>query len=180
MRKLASIATMFAAVALVVAGCSSVSTDTDWDRTYDFSGTRTYNWIQQTQESMGESISDLEARRIVGSVDQAIAARGFTTASATQATYLLAFHTGSQTQTQYNTYGYGMGGWYYGGMGMTTTTATQYEQGTLIVDVVDRAKNETVWRGTAKATLDSNSDVNIDNLNTATQKMFADFPPAGE
>ena len=63
---------------------------------------------------------------------------------------------------------------------MTTTTATQYEQGTLIVDVVDRARNETVWRGTAQATLDDNSEVNIDLLNTATEKMFADFPPSGD
>lgn len=170
----------FAAAALAMTGCSSVSTNTDWDRSYDFSGPRTYNWIHQTQESMGENINDLDVRRIQGSVDQAIAAQGFTKASATQATYLIAFHTGSQTQTQYNTYGYGMGGWYYGGMGMTTTTATQYEQGTLLVDVVDRAKNETVWRGTAKATIDDNSEVNLDNLNKATQKLFAKFPPTGE
>lgn len=170
----------FVAAALVLTGCSSVSTSTDWDRTYDFSGPRTYNWIEQTQESMGAGVNDLDMRRIRGSVDQAISAQGFTKASATQATYLLAFHTGSQTETQYNTYGYGMGGWYYGGMGMTTTTATQYEQGTLLVDIVDRAKNETVWRGTAKATLDANSEVNLDNLNTATQKLFADFPPTGE
>ena len=175
-----SVATTVVAAVLVLAGCSSVSTNTDWDRAYDFTGPRTYNWIHQTQESMGEGINDLDVRRLHGTVDQVLAARGFTKASATQATYLLAFHTGTQTQTQYNTYGYGMGGWYYGGMGMTTTTATQYEQGTLIIDIVDRAKNETVWRGTAKATIDNNADVNIDNLNKAARKLFADFPPTGE
>jgi len=167
--------------AFVLAGCSGVTTNADYDRQFDFSGKTTYAWFQQDQESTG--VNDMVQRRVQGVVDASLAARGMSRASQDQADFLIAFHTGTQTQTQYNTYGYGMGGWGYGygwggGMNMTTTTATHYEEGTLILDMVDRATMETVWRGSVQGTIESNSEANYDKFSEGIDKMFKDFPPA--
>ena len=176
--------TSLAAVcALGLVGCSGVTTNYDYDRQYDFSGKSTYAWFQQDEESTG--VNDMVQRRVHDVVDQSLAGRGMTKTSQSQADFLVAFHTGVQTQTQYNTYGYGMGGWGYGygwggGMGMTTTTATHYEEGTLILDIVDRSKMETVWRGSVQGTIESSSEANYEKFSNGINKMFQDFPPAPE
>lgn len=167
--------------AFALAGCSGVTTNSDFDHQYDFSGKTTYAWFEQGQESTG--VNDMVERRVQSVVDQSLAGRGMTKTTQDKADFLVAFHTGVQEQTQYNTYGYGMGGWGYGygwggGMNMTTTTATHYEEGTLILDIVDRAKMETVWRGSVKGTIESSSDANYDKFSKGIDKMFQDFPPA--
>ena len=163
-----------------VVGCSGVTTNSDYDRQYDFSGKTTFAWFAQDQESTG--VNDMVSRRVQGVVDASLASRGLTKTSQDQADFLVAFHTGVQDQVQYNTYGYGMGGCGYGygwggGMNMTTTTATHYEEGTLILDMVDRANMETVLRGSVNGTIESSSEANYDKFSAGIDKMFQDFPP---
>ncbi len=53
----------------------------------------------------------------------------------------------------YGRYGYGGYGGYYGGMGTTTTRATTYTDGTLILDAYEPGDKQLVWRGTGTVTL---------------------------
>jgi hypothetical protein len=81
-------------------------------------------------------------------------------------------------------YGYGWGSWYspYYGGGAPHTYVREYEEGTLILDVVDAASNKLVWRGTAQAELSSNSSAEKrqERLNEAVSKILEDFPPKAE
>jgi hypothetical protein len=62
---------------------------------------------------------------------------------------------------------------------MTATTAQTYDQGTLILDIVDAKKKELVWRGSANGILDpgASPDKKASKVNEAVTKTLADFPP---
>ena len=94
------------------------------------------------------------------------------------------FHVTSEDNTVFTTDNYGYGGWgpgwggygrygyggyggYYGGMGTTTTRATTYTDGTLILDAYEPGDKQLVWRGTGTVTLKSKPekvDKQIDNI----------------
>jgi hypothetical protein len=163
---------------LAAAGCSGISTTSDWDESYDFSALSTYAWTDQGVEG---GVSEIMLRRMYVAVDDDLATKGFSKADLNTADVLLAYHTGTQDQQQYDTYGYGSGGWWggYWGGGMTTTTVRTYTEGTLILDVVDREKNELVWRGSASKTIDQmdSPEQRVATIQKAVGDMLKDFPP---
>ena len=167
-----------AAAALGLTACSGISTNTDWDDSFDFGTLSTYAWMDQGLEG---GVSEIMLRRLNMAVDDHLAASGFTKADRTVADFLVAYHVGAQDREQYDTYGYGAGGWWdgYWGGGMTTTTVHTYTEGTLILDFIDRASNELFWRGSASATIDQMDppDKRIERIRKAVDKLMKDFPP---
>ena len=63
---------------------------------------------------------------------------------------------------------------------MTTTTVRTYTEGTLILDVIDREKNELVWRGSASKTIDEmdSPEQRVSTIEAAVEKLLKDFPPS--
>ena len=166
-------------IALTLAACSGISTQSDYNPTYDFGTASTYNWMP------GGSEGDLQfyESTLFDAVDAEMTAKGLRKAPAGEADILFAYHTGRQTRQQYDTYGYGAGGWWggYWGGGMTTTTTTvrEYEEGTLILDIIDREQKQLVWRGSATKTLDASAtpEERQQTLRQAVGKILGDFPP---
>jgi len=161
-----------------LAACSGISTSSDWDGSYDFGRLASYAWSEQGLEG---GVSEIMLRRMRLAVGEQLAAKGFVEAEPDRADFLLAYHAGVQNRQQYDTYGYGAGGWWggYWGGGMTTTTVRSYSEGTLILDVVDRASNQLVWRGTASGTIDAmeGPEQRIATIEEAVRKMLKEFPP---
>jgi len=165
-------------LALATAACSGISTTSDWDQSYDFSAVSTYAWKDQGLEG---GVSEIMLRRMYAAVDDDLMAKGIKKTNPETADVVLAYHAGSQDRQQYETYGYGAGGWWggYWGGGMTTTTVRTYTESTLILDVIDRRNNELVWRGSASGTIDQmdSPDQRVDAIQEAVEKMLRDFPP---
>jgi len=165
-------------LALAVTACSGISTTSDWDQSYDFSAVSTYAWEDQGLEG---GVSEIMLRRMYAAVDDDLATKGLTKENPESADVLLAYHAGTQDRQQYETYGYGAGGWWggYWGGGMTTTTVRTYTEGTLILDVIDRRKNDLVWRASASGTIDQmdSPDQRVQAIQDAVEKMLKDFPP---
>jgi hypothetical protein len=70
---------------------------------------------------------------------------------------------------------YGTWGGY--SMGMSTTEVVQRTEGTLGVDLVDRARNQLVWEGAATARVTDQMRQNRDQvLDSAIADIFAKFP----
>ena len=64
------------------------------------------------------------------------------------------------------------------GGGMTTATETNIPMGgTLIVDLVDPAKKEMIWRGKATDQVSGNGE-DKGKIQDAVQALFKNFPPA--
>jgi hypothetical protein len=66
---------------------------------------------------------------------------------------------------------------WYGIPGTMTTVVVH--KGELVVDVVDAAQKKLIWRGVAKEKLSSdNRQKLLDQVNTAVEKMFKQYPTA--
>ena len=68
--------------------------------------------------------------------------------------------------------GYGWGAGYGGGV-----TTVEYKEGTLILDLVEPAKKQLVWRATIVGTLQDSSEENVELGNKAIAEAFENYPP---
>ena len=78
-----------------------------------------------------------------------------------------------------NHYRYGWG--WYGGMGMGTsrTYVNEWDEGTVLIDIIDARSNSLVWRGTATAELRASRDAEQAQrrLDEILTKLLERFPP---
>ena len=91
---------------------------------------------------------------------------------------LIAEHLASKDKLQVENWGYGYGpyGSYWGG---NRVSVYQYEEGSLILDFVDPQSKRLIWRGSAKAEVDSvdTPEKSEKLVNEAVNKILANFPP---
>ena len=165
---------LVAGLAVLLGACSGMSVSSDYDQSYDFSALHNYAWAEISGDK--QAADQITLRRVMDATDKELAAKGFAKTDPGQASFLVAIQTGKQEQTQYTTYG--AGGW-YAGVGMTTTTAQTYDEGTVILDIVDAKKKELVWRGSVTGVVDpgASTDQKVQNVDEAVSKILADFPP---
>jgi len=57
-----------------------------------------------------------------------------------------------------------------------TVTSVVIPKGTLVIDLLDANKKELVWRGIAKQKLSDQKEKLVDQVNTAVEKIFAQYP----
>ena len=160
--------------ALLLVGCSTISVNQDYDPGYDFSKLKTFGFIPISPEA---GIDQINANRFGDAIKNELTAKGYTVSE--KADFGLALLFGKQTKTNISTYGYGYGP-YWGRYGATTNIdVSQYDEGTLIIDVIDMAKKELVWRGTGTGTLNPNATVEerTANINNGVAQILAQFPP---
>ena len=177
-----------AAIALPLAACSSGPTvQSDFDPSFNFSQLNTYSWAVRTDAGKDPAVyNNIIETRVKEAVNQALQAKGFREASS-DPSFLVAWHGAinqqHSVQTVGTSYGYGWG-WYggWGGPGMSTSTTyvNTWDEGTLIIDIVDPKENKLVWRGAAQGEVNKNQndpETAQKNLNSAVDKMMATFPP---
>ena len=165
---------LLAATTLLLAACSSVATNYDYDTSYDFSKLKSYAWARAVGQP---EASPLVLERIHAAVDKELGARGYARAERNP-DFLVATFAGRQSRIQVTDWGYRYGPpgyWHHGGIDVY-----QYEEGTLIVDVVDAKSKRLVWRGTATGTVDTSAtpEKRTERINAAVAKIFERFPPS--
>ncbi len=181
------------ALAAVLGGCSSMEVNFDFDPKAKFTDLQTYEWLDRPQNATGDPRIDgntILEKRIREAVDSELAARGFRKV-ASNPDFLVAYHVSldkrRSVQTLNSTYGYGAG-WGYGygasyrsgyAVGAPETYVYEYEEGTLILDIVKPDNKELIWRGSAKDEVHFKSTPEKDQtqLNEAVGKMLENFPP---
>jgi hypothetical protein len=147
----------------------------DFDKAFDFSTVKTY--AIKIGTTWG---NDLSQRRVLTEFDEAIAGKGWKKAAEGQSDIQVILHGATQTKRNANTFYTGMGGGYrYGGMGMASaqTVVSEYNVGTLVVDMFDAKTKNLVFRGTAEDEISDNPEKNAKKLEKASAKMFKNFPP---
>ncbi len=180
-------------LAAAVAGCSSMEISYDYDPKANFASLKSYAWLNEPQKATGDPRIDgntiLESR-IHEAVDSAFAARGIRKV-ASDPDFLIAYHVSLDKQRSVQTlnsyYGYGPGwGYGYGAAyrpgywaGAPETYVYEYEEGTLLLDIVDPNDKSLIWRGSAQDEVHFKSTPEKDQtqLNEAVQKMLENFPP---
>jgi hypothetical protein len=147
----------------------------DYDRAADFSKYKTYAWTRGT-----ELADELDHTRVVRAIDAALAAKGVTRADAAGSPdALVAYHASFGTNLQISGGTYGMGPLGLGPDRWGSATIQPVQVGTLVVDIIDTRTHALVWRGRASSDVkaNDNGDVREKKIDTATAKMFKNFPP---
>ena len=175
------------AAAIAIAACGGgIQTNSDFDPSVDFGSYDTYMWVDAAgTEGAGAAPTGLVDQRIRAAVDANLQAKGLRKVSgASDADVAVSYQISTKDNVQYNTINSGWGGGYgyYGwgmGMGTSTTYATTYTDGTLILGMFDVGTKKMVWQGTGTKTIDqgASAEKRTENINNAVAKILADFPP---
>jgi hypothetical protein len=166
------------ACSLFLGACSTVRVQTDYDPEFDFSGLRSFAWASPVQEKMGDARLDnpLMDARIRKAIDATLVEQGFEPAEREAADFVVAYHLSLDQRLDVYTMNSRYSRRGYGG---TTTTVSQYEQGTLIIDFAVENGEQLVWRGVGTRRLSRNAspEKSTENVNRAVAEILARFPP---
>jgi hypothetical protein len=180
--------------ALAFSGCSSSGplnkVGYEWDSDYDVYAYQTFTIVPQDPNSQ---ISPILMKRITDEVGRQLEAKGLQQLkgdAGLNADIWVVAHATTKTKVEsynYGPYAYGApygGGWgYYGGygypyMGMGGTEVRSYEEGTLMLDIVDSEAKELVWRGYGSARVrGSGKEASDEEITVGVNQLMQYFPP---
>ncbi len=164
-------AILMACVALAVLGCSSVTVRHDYDRNYDFSSLKTYDWLPA---SVPPGLSELRIKRFRSEFDKQMASRGYNR-NANNPDFLIAMHVTGRQVIEVTDWGYT-----YTRFGpVRDIDVTQHTEGTALIDFVDSRSKELFWRGVVTAVVEPglNPAAQEAKFSEASEKLLAKFPP---
>ena len=176
-----------AVLGLAVSGCAGFQVTQDYDPAADFSGYRSWYWLPPSVSGDPRVDNDLVHARIRRAVESSLSARGFRKTSTGEGDFGVGYHVLIEGKTDVRTidnyYGYGPGWGRYGGRvgGVYSETyVDQYEEGTLILDVVDTGSMSLAWRGSTSARVQENLDpqARAERVQKAVDAILAEFPPS--
>ena len=183
MRSIANILAVLC-VACIFGSCETVTVTTDYDHSAPFSKYHTYTLAPPAR---GQTMSPTAETALREALRSELAARGITETSRKKADLDVvrhAFIRGKVAVQQYTDWGYGRAGlWPYGygyygmwpGAPTTYTFYNEYNEGTLVIDVVDARTKKLVFRGVAKAVV-GGPEANAAKIREAVAKMMVNFP----
>jgi hypothetical protein len=171
------------ALAVVAAPSIAQKITIDYAHDFDFEQVKTFTYVDTPDSNTGNDLAD---NRIKSKTIAALTTGpdGLKQVDSGGDIYVT-FHVTTKDNTVFTTDSFGYGGWgpgwggygrygyggygYYGaGMGGTTTTrATTYTEGTVILDAYNPDDKQLVWRGTGTVTLKAKPekiDKQIDNI----------------
>jgi hypothetical protein len=168
---------------LMLTACSTVRYSHDWDTDADFSRYHTYAWMPQAPDT---TAMDADAARVRGTlvdsrvraaVDAAMAAHGFSVQAGSPAVVVV-YHTGLKDQMNITDWGHPYTGNYRGWEGRDIDVEN-YTEGTLVVDLLDAATRQLLWRGIATGEIHPQSTPQEKDrvMKEIVAKMFEKYPP---
>ncbi len=176
-------ACLFAATLLLLAGCSSVTVNRDYDEAVDFAALRTYAWQHAEQPQTGDARidNDLIDERVRAAVDAELAAKGFARVEAAEADFQVAYFIDFKQRIGGSSVSFGVGAGNYGrysGVGYNTAIS-DYEEGRLTIDIVDPHSGKNIWRGVGRRTTYEGGTPKKTTriVNGAVARILKKFPP---
>jgi len=189
-RRIRSLLTAIATAAALsgASGCATTA-QSDYDHEVSFASYHTFDWIAPPVRASQDEVrlepdepfafNSLLDKRIRAAVTENLEARGYEYVEEGPSDFRLNYHVtfhdkivGSGTD-----FGY-VGHYYRGGFSSDFNwSVRQYQEGTIIIDIVDRAKDQLVWRGWMKRrSMDRNYDEA--EIADAVTKILMRFPPS--
>ena len=190
----ALLATMSFSV-LVLAGCATLKIHTEYDRGASFSGLNTYAWLEGSVDHNRDPAigSPLLEKSIRDAVDRGLKTRGYRKVDSDSPDFWITYQVVADPKvTLYATpsygyyghghlYGHGYGSYGYpsGGYRYYAREYREYLKGTLILDIIDARSGESIWRGWAVDSLDSNPEPAMVRMyiNEPVERILERFPP---
>ncbi len=184
--------TLRASLAILVvlpglSGCAA-RVRSDFDREVVFSHYKTFDWIAPPVRASDEELrsnpegpfarNSLLDKRFRAAVNSNLRARGFRYVEGGESNFRLNYHVTFKDKLAGSGSDFGYVGRYRRGAFSSgfNWSVRQYQEGTIIIDIVDRAKDQLVWRGWLTS---RNRDGNYDEaeINRAVNQILMRFPP---
>jgi hypothetical protein len=151
------------ALAFVLAACAEIQVNSDYDTQREFTALKTYTWMEPKQKLVLDPLvdNDLMNNRVRRAVEAQLAADGYQKAQGDQSIdFLITYHVSAETaytvSSFHNHFGYypctfgcRRHGFGHGLLGTNNTVVKSYKRGTFMLDVIDPASTELIWRGSA-------------------------------
>ena len=168
---------------LLLAGCgTSISTNYDYDVNARFSDYKTFDWQPEPEVAPGNAQqararNDLLDKRVKTNVEAVLNDKGMTRNTNTPDIRIV-YHTGVQDKVQVTDWGYRYSDSYWG-WGGREIDVYNYEEGTLIIDFIDVATTQLVWRGAGKVALSNSGSSGADDelVKKVVGKILSRYPP---
>jgi len=176
---------------IILSGCSSLSVNYDFNQQTDFTKYNTFDWLPFPKDM---KVDELNRARFVTAVEDNLAGKGINQ-NTSNPDFVIATHFGKENKVDITNWGYtyAPSGYYrgygyrhpgnYGYAGSYASTGGvsvyEYEQGTLILDVVDAKTKKLIWRATAKAIVSpaSTPEKQNEKIKNAVREILENFPP---
>ncbi len=174
---------MSLAMAALIVGCGSgIKYTHNWDPAANFAAYRTYGWMPEAgSRSANEQLWE---GRLKAAVDRQMSLKGLQQGS--NPDVLVTWEAATEGKVSVSTHGSMYGTGYrgrYGGFatGSSHTTVNEWDEGTLIIDIIDVKSERLVYRGSAQAKVNENrspEDAEA-RLNEAVAKILEEFRGTG-
>lgn len=161
--------------------CNSIKVTTDYDANVDFRKFKTFAFFKPGVDKA--EISDLDKKRILRALENELVAQGFTKSE--NPDMLVSFFTKSRERVNVNQNNIGFGwGWGWGwnpwmmNGGMNNVNVSQFTEGTLFVDFIDKEKKELIWQGIGTGALRIEDRAKkVERIHLFVKEIVSRFPP---
>lgn len=162
-------------------GCSSFTVNAEYDETVDMTMYKTFSWIPEPPEKTGDARFDnpILHDRIQKNILRTLSTQGYQGMETGTPDFYVGHHLSLankvDVQTMQTYYPYS---WYYPYRGFQTRVK-EYEEGTLIIDIIDAKTEKLVWRGWATKRLKKNpsNEESQETIKKIVTEILAQFPP---
>jgi len=174
-------------IVMLLGACSTMSVVSDYDTNADFSAYSTYRWPDKSEGiRKGDMLVEnpLIYKRVQAAVEKELSAMGYSLRTREGADLIVHVHAGIRKLKTYEhrpgvEFSLG-GGWYrpwwgpYGGY----TYVSYYEEGSLVIDLIDARTRDLVWRGMATDIVReySTPEKMQQDIDKAVGKILSRFP----
>ena len=160
---------------VLLASCSSVKVNYDYDKTVDFSSYSTYNYYSDMQSGL----SQLDEKRLLNALDSTLKARGYRLAEEPE--LFINIISNEYRSAPNNNVGVGLGGGgrnVGGGISVGLPLGGPNMQRSIQIDLVDAQRDALVWQAVESGLRENASpSVREDKLRAVVKKVFSKFPP---
>ena len=165
----------------LTAGCAAMTVSSHIERNVTFSDYATYDWGPRDALPIGDPRLDNNPffrDYAEGAIEKMLAARGYERATGLDADVLVHYH--ASVNDRIDVYAADTAHGYCNGN--CEPRVIQYQEGTLVIDLVDRRTNKVVWRAWAQDTMDGiidDQDRLERQVDAGVTRMMQMLPRAG-
>ena len=165
---------------LLLGACTGYSVNYDYDVTASFARYKTFDYYTSKKGTGGTT--SLMDKRVRAAVEKELQAKGFAMETKADPDFLVTYYPIVHERRYRTTTRMGWGWGYrpfYGGIGTSTSQVHTYQEGTIVIEIVDFKTNQMIWQGAAAGALTGlNSPEDADEVvPKAVRDILAKFPP---
>ncbi len=164
-------------LSLLLGGCASMAIQAEQDPTASLDSYGTYAWSPIRRAPGDVRVTPALSAQIRDDIDQHLADKGYVRVN-TEADFSVNYQVTIEGETIVQTLDWYSGSNFKETVATPAPTQRSYEEGTLIIDVMEGESERLIWRGTATAEVRQRAspEDRSDRVAEAVQKVLAQFP----